>query len=210
MIKNLKLSLADLAGADYIDKVCRASAAFGLKSYAELKKTAETQVDCFPAEFAEKLDSLTGRIGKEFAPPFSGSSDGAGTAAFNGAFHRENAPLTGLGFYRVGEDGRLAVIGKSEHYQASCGHNFPGYELLRIAMEIGITNITHNNTRGHITRLLERELVRIANGITRGDEDSLEKVMNQTTGHVLNRVINLEYLFVITGHNRKNQSGSFL
>ncbi len=192
MIRNLKLSLADLAGADYIDKVCRASAAFGLKSYAELKKTAETQVDCFPAEFAEKLDSLTGRIGKEFALPFSGSSDGAGTAAFNGAFHRENAPLTGLGFYRVGEDGRLAVIGKSEHYQASCGHNFPGYELLRIAMEIGITNITHNNTRGHITRLLERELVRIANGIARGDEESLEKVMKQTSGHVLNRVINLE------------------
>ena len=192
MIKNLKLSLADLAGADYIDKVCRASAAFGLKSYTELKKTAETQVDCFPAEFAEKLDSLTGRIGKEFTPAFSGSCAGAGTAAFDGAFHRESAPLTGLGFYRVGEDGRLAVIGKSEHYQASCGHNFPGYELLRIAMEIGITNITHNNTRGHITRLLERELVRIANGIVRGDEDALEKVMKQTSGHVLNRVINLE------------------
>ena len=192
MIKNLKLSLADLAGADYIDKVCRASAAFGLKSLSELKEIAETPVDFFPAEFAEKLDSLIGRIGKEFAPAFKGSSDGAGTAAFNDAFHRENAPLTGLGYYRVGEDGRLAVIGKSEHYQASCGHNFPGYELLRIAMEIGITNITHNNTRGHITRLLERELVRLANGIARGDEDALEKVMKQETGHVLNRVINLE------------------
>ena len=64
MIKNLKLSLADLAGADYIDKVCRASAAFGLKSLSELKEIAETPVDFFPAEFAEKLDSLIGRIGK--------------------------------------------------------------------------------------------------------------------------------------------------
>lgn len=192
MIENLKLSLADLAGADYIDKVCRASAAFGLKSYDELKKTAEKEVECFPENFARTLDSLVDRVGKPFAPAFTESSAGAGTAAFNGAFHRENAPLTGLGYYRVGEDGRLAVIGKSEHYQASCGHNFPGYELLRNAMEIGITNITHNNTRGHITRLLERELVRLANGIARGDEDALEKVMKQETGHVLNRVINLE------------------
>ena len=176
MIRNLKLSLADLAGADYIDKVCRASAAFGLKSYAELKKTAETQVDCFPAEFAEKLDSLTGRIGKEFAPPFSGSSDGAGTAAFNGAFHRENAPLTGLGFYRIGEDGRLAVIGKSEHYQASLGQNFPGYRLLAIAQQIGITNVTHNNTRGFITRKLERELIRTANGFAKDDLNVYETI----------------------------------
>ena len=192
MIRNLKLSLADLTGADYIDKVCRATAAFGLKSYPELKKIAETPVDFFPEEFATKLDSLIDRIGKEFTPAFNGSSNGAGTAAFNDAFHRENAPLTGLGYYRIGENGRLAVIGKSEHYQASCGHNFPGYELLVRAMEIGITNITHNNTRGHITRLLERELVRLANGIARGDENSLENVMRQTSGHVLNRVINLE------------------
>ena len=82
MIKNLKLSLADLTGADYIDKVCRATAAFGLKSYPELREIAETPVDFFPEEFAAKLDSLTGRIGKEFSPAFSGSSNGAGTAAF--------------------------------------------------------------------------------------------------------------------------------
>ena len=192
MIENLRLTLADIAGEEYVDKVCRASAAFGLKSYRELREIADRPVDFFPEAFAAKLDALTDRIGKEFAPAFPGSADGAGTAAFTGAFHRESAPLTGLGCYRVGEDGRLAVIGKSEHYQASCGHQFPGYELLRIASEIGITNITHNNTRGHLTRLLEQELVRLANGLARGDADGLKAVLAAKSGHVLNRVINLE------------------
>jgi len=31
-----------------------------------------------------------------------------------------------------------------------------------------VTNVTHNNTRGHITRLLEEELVRTANGLKAG------------------------------------------
>jgi len=115
MIENLRLALSDIAGAEYVDKVCRASAAFGLKSYRELRAAADRPVDFFPEAFAAKLDALTDRIGKEFAPAFTGSADGAGTAAFTGAFHRESAPLTGLGCYRVGEAGRLAVIGKSEH-----------------------------------------------------------------------------------------------
>ena len=48
MIKNLKLSLADLAGEDYIDKVCRASAAFGLKSLPELKEMPKRRWISFP------------------------------------------------------------------------------------------------------------------------------------------------------------------
>ena len=192
MIKNLTLSLKDILGEEYISKVCLASARLQGIPCEDLLKIAEEQVEFFPETFAEKLDSLIEMTGKEISPALLKSSAGAGTAAFDGAFHRENAPLTGLGFFRVGENGKLAVIGKSEHYQASCGHNFPGYKLIANAVELGITNITHNNTRGHITRLLERELIRVANGIAPGDEKSLDEVIASKAPHVLNRVINLE------------------
>ena len=192
MIGNLELSLTDIAGEEYVDRVCRATARLTGRSFAELREIADEKVNFFPEEFAERLDSLLPMTGKIFSEPLGSSSPGAATAAFDAAFHRENAPLTGLGFFRVGEDGKLAVTGKSEHYQASCGHNFPGAKLLLNAGTIGITNITHNNTRGHITRLLERELIRIANGLAPGDETALEKVIRSTEPHVLNRVINLE------------------
>ena len=192
MIKNLKLSLTDIAGNEYIDKVILASAALTGRSGTELQQIADEKIEFFPPELSRKLDEFIPMTGKEISRPLRQSSSGAGTAAFDGAFHRENAPLTGLGFFRIGEDGRMAVIGKSEHYQASCGHNFPGYELIINAMKLGITNITHNNSRGHLTRLLERELVRIANGIAPGDDEALAAILKSTSPHVLNRVINLE------------------
>ena len=192
MISNLDLSLTDIAGEEYIDKVCRANARLTGRSPAELREIADEKVAFFPKSLVERLDALLPMVGKTFSEPLEASSPGAGTAAFDAAFHRENAPLTGLGFFRIGEDGKLALIGKSEHYQASCGHNFPGAKLLANAMSIGITNITHNNTRGHITRLLERELIRIANGLAPGDEEALAAVIGSTEPHVLNRVINLE------------------
>lgn len=192
MIKNVTLSLTDIAGEAYIDKVCQATAKLTGQDAAALRQIADEKVEFFPSVFAEKLDSMIEMTGQPFSPALAESSKGAGTAAFDGAFHRENAPLTGLGFYRVGEDGKLAIIGKSEHYQASLGHNFPGYKLITNAIKLGITNITHNNTRGHLTRLLERELIRIANGIAPGDDFAVDVCIESDSPHVLNRVINLE------------------
>ena len=192
MLKNLSLSLTDLLGEDYISHVCNAVAALGLRDKSELKTLAEQKVDFFSKEYSEHLEALIPQAGKSLTSPFEKSSGGAGTKSFNEAFHKNAAPLTGMGFFRLGEDGRLAIIGKSEHYQASLGHNFPGYELLLIAARMGITNITHNNTRGHISRLVERELIRVANGIAPGDDAALEAVLASTSPHVLNRVINLE------------------
>ena len=102
------------------------------------------------------------------------------------------APLSGFGCFRVGEDGRLYLISKSEHYHASVGHSFPGYRLLEHAKTLGIANITHNNTRGHITRLLEQELIRIANGLAKDDRQGLEQVLSSTEPYIINRVLNLE------------------
>ena len=46
--------------------------------------------------------------------------------------------------------------------------------------------------RAIYTRLLERELVRAANGNPKEDGEALEKVIHSRKPHVLNRVINLE------------------
>ncbi len=48
------------------------------------------------------------------------------------------APLSGLGVFRVGEDGRLYLIAQSEHYHTPLGHSFPGYTLLERARQLGI------------------------------------------------------------------------
>ena len=192
MIQNLRLSLTDLVGEEYIAAVCAASEALGIGSRGELKSLADTPVDFFPPAFSIRMDDLAGKVGKRLAPPFTKSSPGAATDAFASAFHSGHAPLSALGCFRLGEDGFLSFTGKSEHYQASLGHGFPGYRLLEHAARIGITNITHNNTRGHITRLLERELIRVANGLAPGDEAGLQQVLASREPHVLNRVINLE------------------
>ncbi|MDD3952837.1 MAG: aminotransferase class III-fold pyridoxal phosphate-dependent enzyme [Lentisphaeria bacterium] len=192
MLKNLCLSLSDLVGADYAEHVCRASAALGLGDLAELRRLANDPVDFFPEDLSVRLDALLDSAGGRMLEAFSGSSSGAGTRSFDAALQRQNAPLSGLGYYRLVEDGCLAIMGKSEHYQASLGHNFPGYQLLQHAAAIGITNITHNNTRGHVTRLLERELVRVANGLAPEQQSELDAVLASKEPHVLNRVINLE------------------
>jgi acetylornithine/succinyldiaminopimelate/putrescine aminotransferase len=92
----------------------------------------------------------------------------------------------------VGEDGRLYLTAKSEHYHIPLGHGFPGYQLLDRARTLGIMNATHNNTRGYITRLCERELIRAVNGLDKSDAGGLADILESRRPHVLNRVINLE------------------
>jgi acetylornithine/succinyldiaminopimelate/putrescine aminotransferase len=192
MIQSVCLSLSDLLGSSYIDSVCRASAALGLGTYDSLLELGQRKVDFYPAELADFLDAQLEQSGEALFPAFAGSSAGAGTQAFEAALHRQSAPLSGLGFFRLPEDGCPALIAKSEHYQASLGHNFPGYGLLQFAARIGITNITHNNTRGHVTRLLERELIRVANGLQREEQEQLEALIASDEPHLLNRVLNLQ------------------
>ena len=189
---NISRSLTDIAGEKYIHAVCESAASLGFGTYAELRKIANEKIDFFPEEFARRAEELALRCGEKISGGLYDSFPGAPTDAFKKAFHRESAPLSGLGPVRVGENGKIAFIGKSEHYQASLGHSFPGYKLLINASRLGITNLTHNNTRGYLTRLLERELVRTANGIAPGDDNSLEAVLRSTEPHVLNRTVNLE------------------
>lgn len=186
-------SLVDLLGESYVSSVCRASGALGFGSYDELMCLGHEAVEFCPDDFIGRLVSLQDRLGERIIEGYDGEANlGAATDSFASSTHLSSCPLSGLGYYRIGEDGRLATIGKSEHYQASLGHNFPGYRLLGLATRIGITNVTHNNTRGFVTRLLERELIRVANGLERDDESGLASVLSSKEPHVLNRVINLE------------------
>jgi len=191
-MKSPQLSLTDLAGHAYTDAVCAARAFVTNTPVEHLQAIAGEKVDFAPDWYQRRLDELVDLVGEPICPALSASSAGAATASFRKASGTQAAPLTGFGFTRVGEDGRLYLTSKSEHYHASLGHSFPGYTLIDHARRLGIPNATHNNTRGHITRQLEETLVRLANGIPAADYAGLDRVLASTEPHVLNRVINLE------------------
>jgi len=187
-----KKSLKDLLGSSYTNAVCGAFSFFTEKSKEELFSIADDKVDFYPLEMQERVDALIPYVGKKVCEDLAESSEGAGTKAFVKATQKVMSPLAGYGFFRIGENGRLYLISKSEHYHASLGHFFPGYRLIERAKKLGIDNVTHNNTRGFITRLLEERLIALVNGIDWSNKTELYKVLNSGEPHMLNRVINLE------------------
>ncbi len=186
------MSLSDLLGKDYIQSVVKGNAAFGVMTEEAATALAEEKIDFYPESMQDKVDEFAKRTGEQIAPAFENDNDGAATNAFKKAFHKESAPVTGFGCNRLGEDGRLYLIGKSEHYHVPFGHRFNGYKLLENAHKLGILNPTHNNTRGYVTRLAEREMIRTANCLAKDDKEGLEKVLASNEPKVINRVINLE------------------
>ena len=191
-MKNICKSLRDLLGTEYVSAVCEAQAFLTGEEQAKFELIADEKIAFFPESFQTRLDDLLGSVSTKVCSGLQASSEGAAAASFAAAQHDEMAPLAGIGPIRVGENGKAYLAGKSEHYHASLGHHFPGYRLIENAKKIGICNVTHNNTRGYITRILERELIRIANGLAKNDSAGLEKVLASEEEHVLNRVTNLE------------------
>lgn len=193
MIENFSRSLEDLLGADYVRAVCCGRAALTGESEDALLALARQQVAFYPASFAARQQALMERVGEQLCPAAKNVSaeQGAPTDSFGAAQHFDPAPVSALGCFRLGEDGRLYFAGKSEHYHIPLGHGFPGYGLLEHAKALGIPNATHNNTRGYITRLLERRLIAAANGLPL-DKPLPEELRQKRTPGVLNRVINLE------------------
>ena len=190
--QQVKHSLNTLLGADYMAAVCDAKAFVDGGGLDGLLAIADEEVEFYPAGFQDRVDQLLERTGTTVSSAFKGSSTGAATRSYTEAMRKQAAPLIGMGYLRIGEDGRAYLIAKSEHYHASLGHSFPGFRLLDNATRLGIPNATHNNTRGHIVRTLERELVRAANGLAEEDAHGLDAVIQNAGPHVINRVINLE------------------
>jgi 4-aminobutyrate aminotransferase-like enzyme len=189
--KELALSLADIVGTEYVEAVCAARAFAEGRAAGDLLAEARRKVDLLPRSLLRRVDELVPLVGTKVTGGLSRSARGAGSRGFREASKTAPAPLTGLGCLRVGEDGRLYLASKAEHYHLSLGHSFPGYRLLETARVLGIPNSTHNNTRGHITRVLEEELVAAANGAVRGTPE-MERILAADQGRALNRVINLE------------------
>lgn len=173
----VRASLADLAGQDYVEAVCEARAALRGESFRTLLADAKRRVNFFPRSLQRQLFTLLPCVGTPLTRGFQDSAFGATSTAFAANTHGRQAPLSAHGYYRLGEDGRLFLTAKSEHYHAPLGHGFPGYALLDCARRLGIPNATHNNTRGHLTRLLEEQLLRTA-GVPR----VLDRVLNLETG----------------------------
>jgi hypothetical protein len=188
---NPQLSLIDLLGRDYIEAVCSAKAFLEGEKKDQYMKIAEEKVDFYPEKLQLRNDDLLEYIGKKICQGLESSAKGATTGSFRDAENLKTAPLNGLGTTRIGEDGRLYLSSKCEHYHASLGNNFPGYKLIENAKRLGISNATHNNARGCICRILEQELIYAANGIQRND-NHIDEILKSKSSRVLNRVINLQ------------------
>lgn len=191
MIQNIQRSLVDLLGETYVAAVCRAKAALTGESYEKLYAIGAQKVEFYPEHFQKRQEELMKLVGQQLIPAFEAVQKGAPTAAYGAAQHSEMAPLGGLGAFRLGEGGKLYFAGKSEHYQIPLGHEFPGYALIEHAKALGILNATHNNTRGYITRTLERRLIACANGMDPASSE-LDALLEKKEPGVLSGVINLE------------------
>ncbi|MBT3272559.1 MAG: aminotransferase class III-fold pyridoxal phosphate-dependent enzyme, partial [Spirochaetales bacterium] len=182
MIKKFSRSLSDLIGAPYCRALSDAAKVCGISD--DGWKLGNEKIRFITDEFLTRQEKLLSKIGHQVVGGLSETESGAPSAAFKKASALHAAPIGGIGFVRIGEDGRCYLAAKSEHYHASLGHGFPGFELLSLAARMGVSNATHNNSRGHITRLLEKRLIEIANGPRAGDEQPrpLERVINIQTG----------------------------
>lgn len=187
----VKRSLADLVGTRHLEAVVRAHAALSKTDAATVRKRARQRVEFFPSTMQRRLDELLPSIGTRIARPVSHLAAGATSAAYEAASMCANAPLCGYGYYRVGEDGVLRFISKSEHYHAAFGHAFPGFALIDTARRLGFCSATHNNTRGHVVRRLEEALVLLANGLDI-DGEIPDRIAASRRPEVLNRVMNIE------------------
>ena len=192
MFVSPKLSLSDILGSGYTQAIARANDFLGLMSYDETMAIADEKIDFYPEAKQKKNDGLLDKVGTVIIDRFDNCQKGAATDAFKNATNTDMAPVTGFGNFRIGEDGKLYLIGKSEHYHTPLGHRFDGYKLIDNARKIGVLNATHNNTRGYITRLMETRIVQMANGIEWDDCEATKAIKNTEDKKVLNRVINLE------------------
>jgi len=185
------LSLTDLLGEQYVKAVAGVSAAMGVT----IPDGVFEPTDFYPLDKQIQNDLFLQKVGQQIAPPFSDSVTGAGTDSFKNTVNISASPLTGFGCFRIGENGRLYLLGKSEHYHTPLGHRFNGYELIDKARKLGIVNPTHNNTRGYITRLTEMRIIQAVNGLKNDKSDNteeLDRILNSREPKTLNRVINLE------------------
>jgi 4-aminobutyrate aminotransferase-like enzyme len=186
-------SLADFLDPELGLAALRARAALTGEDPAALAAHLHQRVDFLPPAWLARQHALLDQVGVPLvASAPAPTRRGASTRTFDAASQLGLAPLSALGCFRVGEDGRLHLITKSEHYHTPLGHGFPGYTLIEHARRLGIPNATHNNTRGQLTRRLEEELVAAVHGLAPADASGLASIRDRLDPCCCNRVLNLE------------------
>ena len=188
MFQNTAHSLEDILGKAYTDHLIKAAVLIGMDE-DEATALAAEKVEFWPESHQKAIENLSRKVGTQVLPPLE-SPDGAGTAAFHKATKKGPAPVSGIGPYRIGEDGKVYLASKAEHYHIPLGHRFPGYRLLQNARKLGILNATHNNSRGYITRMTERKLIAVANGLSM-DDPRLDTIIAGEDPKALCRVLNI-------------------
>lgn len=191
MIKNTRNSLIDLLGRKYCEVIAKTAQVLHGVSEEKANELISTKVDFFNEDYEQKIEELSDKIGEQLFDAFDNENNGASLESYNKATKTSASPIGCIGPYRVGEDGRLYLAAKSEHYHTPIGHNFPGFKLINFARELGIPNATHNNTRGYITRKLEQRLIGSINDVEQESEE-LDDIINSKEPKVLNRVLNIE------------------
>ena len=191
MVKNTSISLIDLLGRQYCETIAKTATALHGIDEKRAQELISTKVDFFPDDYKDRIEALAGKIGEQIFEAFENDNRGASTEGYNKATNTKASPIGCIGPFRVGEDGRLYLAAKSEHYHIPVGHNFPGYKLINFARELGIPNATHNNTRGYIARSLETKLICEVNGIEECD-DEIKDILASKEPKVLNRILNIE------------------
>lgn len=189
MFQNTSHSLQDLLGASYTDHIVKAAVHMGMDK-AEALALATEKVEFWPESHQKAIENLAAQVGTAVLPQIPDSPDGAGTASFNKVTKKGPAPVGGIGPYRIGEDGRVYMASKAEHYHIPLGHRFPGYRLLQNARKLGILNATHNNCRGYLTRMTERKLLALAHGLEVTDP-KLDAIISGQVPGALCRVLNI-------------------
>ncbi len=191
MVKNTSNSLIDLLGKEYCETIAKTATALHGISEQRAKELISTKVDFFPDDYKDRIETLSEKIGEQIFEAFENDNKGASTEGYNKVTNTNASPIGCIGPYRVGEDGRLYLAAKSEHYHIPVGHNFPGYKLINFARELGIPNATHNNTRGYIARSLETKLICEINNIKECGQE-LKEILASKQPKVLNRILNIE------------------
>jgi hypothetical protein len=109
------MSLKDILGADYAAALCNSAVYNGYATKEEAEKIVSEKIDFMPEERQKANEKMLDDVGTSVVPAFETTNDGAATDAFSKALHKCMAPLSARGLCRIGEDGKVYYIGKSEH-----------------------------------------------------------------------------------------------
>lgn len=191
-MKKVERSLTGLLGKPYMDAVTGAAAVLLGMDSGQARKLAEEKVDFLPQEWLRRMDAMLDRVGEQICPPVADTVQGAPTNAFAKAANSQASPVSGFGYYRLGEDGRLYLASKSEHYHTPMGHNFPGYRLIDNARRSASPTPPTTTPAATLPVCVNGSWCAAPTAWHAGMSRAWRRWLASTERHVLNRVINLE------------------